>query len=190
MKDKDIVNFFFETGMLKHAKRSGWWLVNIKDPENIAEHSFRTAIVGYFLAHMEEVNADKVLKICLFHDLHESRVNDLHKVGQRYINFKEGEKKAGKEQMECLGDCGREIHSLNKELHKKESPEANVAKDADYVECAVQAKEYIEIGHKDAQNWIDNCRKCVKTKSAKQLIDLIDKTCSNDWWKNLKNIKR
>ena len=78
---KDIVNFFFETGMLKHVKRSGWWLINIKDPENIAEHSFRTAVIGYFLAKIEKVDADKVLKMCLFHDLHESRINDLHKVG-------------------------------------------------------------------------------------------------------------
>ncbi|MBR9692131.1 HD domain-containing protein [Candidatus Woesearchaeota archaeon] len=187
---KDIVNFFFETGMLKHAKRSGWWLINVKDPENIAEHSFRTAVIGYFLAKLENVDADKVVKMCLFHDLHESRVNDLHKVGQRYIDFKKGERKASKDQMRNLGKPGKEIYSLNEEFQKKESKEANVAKDADYVECAVQAKEYIEIGHKDAQNWIDNCKKCIKTESGKKLLSLIDKTSSNNWWRNLKKIER
>ena len=143
--EKDFVNFFFETGMLKHAKRSGWWLINVKDPENIAEHSFRTAIVGYFLAKSEKVNVEKVVMMCLFHDLHESRVNDLHKVGQRYINFKEGEIKASQDQMKNLGEAGKEILKLNEEVYEQKTKEAIVAKDADLVECAVQAKEYVEI---------------------------------------------
>ncbi|MBW2963655.1 HD domain-containing protein [Candidatus Woesearchaeota archaeon] len=187
---KDLINFFFEIGMLKHAKRSGWWLINVKDPENIAEHSFRTAVISYFLAKLEKVNPEKVALMCLFHDLHESRVNDLHKVGQRYINFKEAERKASKEQTEFLGDAGRDIFELNEEFQNQETKESLVAKDADYVEVSVQAKEYLEMGYKDAQNWIDNCKKCVKTKSAKKLLDLIEKTSSNDWWRTLKKIQR
>ncbi|MBW2995754.1 HD domain-containing protein [Candidatus Woesearchaeota archaeon] len=187
---KDIINFFFETGMLKHAKRSGWWLINVKDPENVAEHSFRTAIIGYFLAKMEKVDADKVVKICLFHDIGESRINDPHKVGQRYFDRKGPEAKANKEQMQNLGMPGKEVLELCKEIREKKTKEANVAKDADYVECAVQAKEYIDIGHKDAQNWIDNCKKVVRTKSAKKLLALIEKTSSNDWWRSLKKIQR
>lgn len=187
---KELVNFFFETGMLKHAKRSGWWLINIKDPENIAEHSFRTAVISYFLAKLENVNTEKVVMTCLFHDLHESRVNDLHKVGQRYIEFKDAEKKASKEQTESLGDFGKEIFELNEEFQNQKTKESIIAKDADYIEVAVQAKEYLEIGYKDAQNWINNCKKCVKTKSAKKLLELVDKTSSNDWWRTLKKIQR
>jgi len=190
MMDKDIVNFLFETGMLKHAKRSGWWLINVKDPENIAEHSFRTAIVGYFLAKMENVDADKVVSMCLFHDLHESRVSDMNKVGQRYIDLKTAERKVSKEQTADLGDAGREISALNEELDKQKTKEAIVARDADLVECAVQAKEYIDVGHKDAQNWIDNCKKYVVTESAKRLLSLVDKTSSNDWWRGLKKTSR
>tara|TARA_Y100000310_G_C20448076_1_gene699378 strand:- start:153 stop:719 length:567 start_codon:yes stop_codon:yes gene_type:complete len=186
----NLVNFFFETGMLKHVKRSGWWLINVDNPENIAEHSFRTAIIGYFLAKLENVDADKVLKMCLFHDLHESRVNDLHKVGQRYIDFKSGEIKASKEQTESLGEAGKEVFELNQEFHEKKTREANVAKDADYLEAAIQAKEYIDIGYKEAQNWIDNIKTVLKTDSAKKLIKLLEKTSSNDWWKDLKKIER
>ena len=60
---KDLVNFFFEAGTLKNVKRCGWWLINIKDPESIAEHSFRTSVIGYFLAKLRGVDADKVLKM-------------------------------------------------------------------------------------------------------------------------------
>ena len=61
---------------------------------------------------------------------------------------------------------------------------------ADLLENAFQAKEYIEIGYKDAQNWIDNIRTILKTGSAKKLLDEIEKTSSNEWWKNLKKIDR
>ena len=48
-----IANYLFEMGLLKRAKRTGWWIAGIKDPETIAEHSFRTAIIGAMLATQE-----------------------------------------------------------------------------------------------------------------------------------------
>jgi putative hydrolase of HD superfamily len=187
---KKITNFLFELGALKHVKRSGWWIINVKDPENVAEHSFRSGVLGYLLAKLEKVDVSRVSMMCLFNDLHEARLNDLHKVGQRYIDFKKAETAAHKEQTDSLGDIGEDIFSLHKELQEQKTKEAVVARDADLLENAFQAKEYIEIGYKDAQNWIDNIRKILKTKSAKKLLDEIEKTSSNEWWKNLKKIER
>lgn len=79
-KNQDIVQFLFEAGQLKQVKRSGWWMINIKDPENVAEHSHRCAIVGYVLSKMENVNTEKVVLMCLFQDFAEARITDLHKV--------------------------------------------------------------------------------------------------------------
>ncbi|GGP44124.1 hypothetical protein GCM10010214_16250 [Streptomyces abikoensis] len=39
---KGTAGFLLEMGMLKRAKRSGWWIAGVKDPETIAEHSFRS----------------------------------------------------------------------------------------------------------------------------------------------------
>ena len=189
-KLKDITNFIFELGTLKHVKRSGWWLINIKDPENIAGHSFRAGVIGYILANLENADINKVTKMCLFNDLHEARLNDLHKVGQRYIDFKKAETAAHKEQTESLGNIGKEIFDLHKEFQEQITKESVVARDADLLENAYQAKEYIEIGYKDAQNWIDNIWKVIRTDSARKLLTLIEKTSSNDWWKNLKKIQR
>ncbi|CAM5298637.1 HD domain-containing protein [Streptomyces californicus] len=36
---KGAAGFLLEMGMLKRAKRSGWWIAGVKDPETIAEHS-------------------------------------------------------------------------------------------------------------------------------------------------------
>jgi putative hydrolase of HD superfamily len=189
-KLKKVTNFMFEIGTLKNVKRSGFWLINIKDPESVADHSFRTGILGYILAQLEGANPEKVALMCLFNDLHEARLNDLHKIGQRYIDFKKAETVAHKEQTESIGELGEGIFSLHRELHELKTKEADVARDADLLENAYQAKEYIEIGHKDAQNWIDNIRGVIKTKTAKKLLDLLEKTNSNDWWQSLKKIER
>jgi len=187
---KKITNFLFELGALKHVKRSGWWIINVKDPENVAEHSFRAGVVGYMLAKLEKVDVSKVAMMCFLNDLHEARLNDLHKVGHRYIDFKKAETAAHTEQMESLGSVGKELLEFHKEFQEQKTKEAIVARDADLLENAFQAKEYIEIGYKDAQNWIDNIRTILKTGSAKKLLDEIEKTSSNEWWKNLKKIDR
>jgi len=190
MNLKNITNFFYEVGQLKRVKRSGWWLININNPESVAEHSQRSAVIGYFLAKMEKVDANKVVLMCLFHDAHETRINDLHKVGQRYINFKEAEVKAYSEQLESLDESGKELLGLMTEMHQRKTPEADVCRDADLLENALQAREYIKIGYSDAQNWIDNIRKIIKTGSGKKLLNEIENTDPNDWWKNLKKIER
>ncbi len=191
MADKDIVDFFFETGQLKRVKRSGWWLINIKDPETVAEHSFRAALIGYVLAKLEKVDSEKVILQCLFQDLNETRINDLHKVGQRYIEFKSVEKKVFSEQLDRLpAECQNELKQLFSEFQTDSSKEGAVARDADLLENACQAKEYIDLGYKDAQNWIDNIKKIIRTESGKRLLLEIEKSSSNDWWRELKKIIR
>ncbi|MGM5481989.1 MAG: HD domain-containing protein, partial [Nanobdellota archaeon] len=77
---KDLLGFFHEAGFLKSVPRSGWHFIGNKNPESVAEHSFRTTIIGYFLAKQEGADANTVVKICLFHDLSETRLGDFNKV--------------------------------------------------------------------------------------------------------------
>src|SRR3990167_4581102 len=102
--DPDVaaLNFFAEAWLLKDVKRSGWWVAGIKDPESVAEHSFRTAVIGYYLAHAEGVDPLKVVSMALFNDIHEARINDLHKMGHYYIDFKAAEKKVFHDQVKDL----------------------------------------------------------------------------------------
>ncbi|MFT7537928.1 MAG: putative hydrolase of HD superfamily, partial [Lysobacterales bacterium] len=83
------LDFFAEAGLLKAVKRSGWWVAGIKDPESVAEHSFRCAIIAYYIAHLEKVDVNRTLVMALFNDIHEARINDLHKMGHYYINFRD-----------------------------------------------------------------------------------------------------
>ena len=67
--DNHALNFFAEAGLLKKIKRSGWWVAGIKDPESVAEHCFRCALIGYYIAHLEGVDPYKVVLMTLFNDI-------------------------------------------------------------------------------------------------------------------------
>ena len=66
MQIKDLTKFIFEMGTLKHVKRSGWWVINVKDPENVAEHSFRAGLIAYILAKLEKADINKVALMAFF----------------------------------------------------------------------------------------------------------------------------
>ncbi|MDD4908817.1 MAG: HD domain-containing protein [Candidatus Omnitrophica bacterium] len=190
-KEKKIINFLAEAGQLKRVKRSGWWVIGIKDPESVAEHCFRCAVLGYILAKMEKANPYKVTMMALFNDIHEARINDLHKMGHSYIDFREAEMKVFKEQAGLLPPVmGDELSSFRGEYDKQSSKEAVIARDADILECVFQAKEYLESGVKDAQSFIDVGKKYLKSKSAKALARSMRTWKSKDWWFHLKKFER
>jgi putative hydrolases of HD superfamily len=189
--NEGLVKFMFELGQLKRVRRSGWWLINIKDPESVAEHSFRAAIIGYLLAKKEGADADKVLKMCLIQDICEARINDMHKLGQRYVDFKAAEKKAFGEQVERLPDeTAAEFRELFADYQTDGSQEGTIARDADLLECAFTAQEYSTAGHPEARSWQDNIGPLLKTGNAKKLFSQIVDEDPNSWWKGLKEIRR
>jgi putative hydrolase of HD superfamily len=187
---KELTKFLFESGQLSRVKRSGFSLVGVTEPHSVAEHCQRAAVIGYFLAKLEKADQQKVTLMCLFNDIHETRIGDINKVGHRYLEVKAAESRAHKEQLEQLGEAGKELLAVMTEYQARSSKEAEVARDADLLENALEAREYITVGFKDAQNWLDNIAKIIKTESGKKLLKEIEKADPNDWWKDLKKIER
>ncbi|GHO99377.1 haloacid dehalogenase [Reticulibacter mediterranei] len=173
---------------MKRVKRSGWWIAGINDPESIAEHTLRTAILGYILASLDG-NADpqKTAMICLFHDTGETRINDLHRVSKRYINVGRDEEKALTEQVERLPqDIAENILALFEDYEARISLEAILAKDADLLECIFQAREYQVQGYADVDDWITNCYAGLQTDIARKLADSCMQVEPKEWWQGLK----
>jgi len=181
---RNLLKFLFEAGELKRVKRSGWWTAKVPNPESVAEHSFRCAIIAFVLASEEENgNADKLAVLSLFHDLPEARILDLHKISTTYIDKTEAEKKVAVEQFSLLPKkSAKNIPAVQKTSEK----ERRILKDADLLECAIQAREYFDAGCKDAWYWILAAERKMSTESAKQLVSLLKKTNSNIWWEKLR----
>src|SRR3990167_3319248 len=85
----NIVDCLVEVGMLAKAPRSGFFFLGSGE-QSVAEHVNRTAYIGFVLASIaNDIDASKVLKMCIFHDLAEARVSDLNYVHQKYTESKE-----------------------------------------------------------------------------------------------------
>ncbi len=185
------LEFFAEAGLLKHVRRTGWWVAGIKDPETVAEHSFRCAVIGYYLAHLEEADPFKVVIMALFNDIHEARINDLHKMGHFYIDFKKAEKKAFSDQIEGLDKTVRkQMHVLREDYDGQLTKEAIIARDADILECLLQAKEYYDSGYNKAVKFFKKAPSFLKTDSAKQIWRRIKTWDSSKWWEDVVKFER
>jgi len=186
-----IAKFFSELGVSRRYQRSGPKLSGVKNSENIAEHVFRAAQIAYVLAYLEEVDPEKTASMVLFHDNGELRVGDQNKVSARYFDISKTEKHAFDEQIYNLPESlAQRIGRLYSQFESRNTKEGIVARDADWLETAITAKEYLELGYKGQQNWIDNVRKALETKSAKELLRYIEKQkdFTNSWWQGLKKM--
>jgi len=191
VQNKRILDLIAEAGMLKRIKRSGWWMIGIPHDESVAEHSFRCAVIGYVLAKLEGADPHRVVMMSLFGDLHEARITDMHKVAHRYLDVRKAERKAFSEQIKYLQEeIKGELRELREEHDGQRTPEGRIARDADILECLIQAKEYADLGYKTAEKFFRKAPEHLKTKSAKKLWKSARKWDSGTWWEKLGKFER
>jgi putative hydrolase of HD superfamily len=184
---KTFWNFVFEVGQLRNVRHEGWRLAGVENPESVAAHSLRASQIAYILAILEgHPNPSEVCSICVFHDLEETRIGDIQKVASRYVSSDKAQ--AVSEQVAPLGDIGQRVFSLWVQQEKRDTKAGTIAKDADYLDMAAMAKEYLERGYDYADDWIINIEKTLRTESAKQLMKELKSMSSCAWWQGLKKI--
>ncbi|MFI9186850.1 HD family hydrolase [Streptomyces goshikiensis] len=163
--------FLFEMGVLKNARRTGWWFTGNNAPESIAEHSFRVGIIGSVLAMMEGADAGKVALMCLFHDTQETRLGDIPHIGRRYIETASNQSVTADQVSAAHPSVKSGVQRVVDEYESGSSLEVLVAHDADKLECLVQAVEYRSQGYAEVQDWIDTSLASLKTASAQALAE-------------------
>ena len=68
---------FFETiGKLKTLKRTGWVNNDIPLPESVADHMYRMSMICFMVTD-PLINKDRLLKVCMMHDVAEAVVGDI-----------------------------------------------------------------------------------------------------------------
>lgn len=187
MNVDSIAKYLYELGVLKRVPRSGWFIAGIKNPESVAEHIFRVAMIGYILALHENADPAKVVMICLTHDLPETRILDLHLLSQRYINKKEEYEKCALEEqvMNLPEELQQSILNWHQEYTNNDSKEGIIAKDADSLEMLLQAQEYKSQGYL-VEEWIVNAINNISTPTAKAIADAIIQLPPNSWSPTIK----
>lgn len=176
---KNIANFLFEAGMLKRTPRSGFQFLG-SGAESVAEHIFRTSYIGYALGKASSnINVDRLIKMCLFHDLPEARTGDLNYVNKKYV---EADEKKAVDDLARTVPFGTEIRELIQEFMDGKTEEAKLARDADQLEMILALKEYKDLGNKYADEWLSFSRKRLQTEAARELAEAILNTDSSLWW--------
>lgn len=175
---EELLKFFVEVGKLKRMPRRGWVINQIKNPESIAEHIFRAAVMTWILGERKGLNREKLLKMILIHDLCEvyagdvtpydsilprtkKKLTELMKTWPRFSSTKKkrlATKKYKKEWRALVKltaklspKLRKEIRNLWLDFRKGLTKEGRFAYQADRVENFLQALEYWEKYRKPPQ---------------------------------------
>ncbi|MBF0230838.1 MAG: HD domain-containing protein [Desulfamplus sp.] len=177
---KRVVDFLFETNMLKELPRSGYAFLG-SGKETVAEHSFMTAMICFAISRIEpNLDTEKLITMALIHDLPEARMGDLNYVHKKYVTALED--KASKDMTDGL-PFGSEIIALLEEFNEAKSREAVLAKDADQLAFIIELKKLHDAGSaKLPEKWLPFIIERLKTDTGKKLAQTIIKSNWDDWW--------
>jgi putative hydrolase of HD superfamily len=173
-----IVDFFHEAGMLRFTPRTGYQFLG-SGKENVAEHSFRAAVIGWTLARMAGADAPRTALLCLFHDLHEARTGDFNYVNRIYNTTLP--RKALEDALFGTG-LAEDVLSLWDELENAACPEARLARDADSLDLLLNLKRELDLGNKSAAAWMAGALERLRTPEGQELARIIVETDHNAWW--------
>jgi putative hydrolase of HD superfamily len=178
---RDIKGFLYEIGLLKRYARTGWALAGVPVPESIAEHSFRTSVIASVIAATEGADPHRAAFLALWHDTQETRTTDLPHLTKRYVTAAANETVTSDQVRPLPETIAAMIRGAVTEYENCETPEARCARDADKLECLLQAREYQDQGHQNLQSWIDSSIASLHTTTAKQVAGEALTQNSLDW---------
>ena len=140
MDTKQLIAFLAVASKLKyhtrHCETSGG------RKESVAEHSWRAALMAMLLADEHpELDSNKVIRMCLVHDLGEAITGDIPSF-EKTAEDEKTEEKAVAGLIELLdGSQRQELADLFLEIREKKTPEAKLFHAIDKVEAVISHNE-------------------------------------------------
>lgn len=176
---KHVIDLLFEGRLLKKIPRSGFQFLGTGN-ESVAEHCFVTTLIAYVMAQLQpHLDAEKLISLCLVHDLAESRTGDLNYVQKKYVTA--NEKKAVSHMTRNL-PFGNNLKALIEEFNIGNSPEALLARDADQLSLILELKNLSDLGKSHANKWLDHVLNRLTTDIGMQLAKAILDRQQDSWW--------
>jgi putative hydrolases of HD superfamily len=121
------------------------------------------------IALAEGADAERAATIVVFNDLAETRTGDIEYVARRYVNAAEDEAIAADQVRDLPPAMSEAYLAVIRQAEEAATPEAVCARDADKLECLLQAREYQRQGHAEAQTWADKMAEAVHTETGRAL---------------------
>lgn len=170
-----MVDFMADIGKSKRLYRTGWVREKIKDPESVAEHSFRVSVLSMVLADQLGLDKEKLIKMALVHDLGEVITGDLVFSRGEFIDIKKKNEKEEKEEegikkiFKTVGQ-EKEYVKIFSEMRERTSEEAKIFWEIDKLEMAMQALEYEKEQNKKLDEFFVNADLTINTPHIKKIL--------------------
>ncbi|MEV6281025.1 HD domain-containing protein [Nocardia sp. NPDC051832] len=182
-----MVEFAYEVGFLKRLPRTGWLTAGVANPESVAEHSFRVAILAFMIAASEGADPERAAVLGLFHDLPETRIGDVPAVGRPYVQTAAPTEVVADQTANLPSDLAERIGAAIAEHESAKRPGASTeslcSRDADKLDLLLQAREYQEqTGNIAMSAFIDSMLPLFATHTGKSLAEAAIATSPSTWW--------
>lgn len=110
--------------------------------ESVAEHSWRAAVMAYFLRdEFPEADMDRVVKMCLFHDIGEAFTGDVPVFEKSAIDEQREAQLLGQWVDSLPERYAGELREMYAEMAARETLEARIYKAIDSLEALIQHNE-------------------------------------------------
>lgn len=171
-----IVDFFVAAAGLKSVPRQGWIdRLGMKNPESVADHSYLTSLMSLVLSESLDLDAMKVVKMSLLHDLAESKTGDLTPARASGQEKKDAEDAAMDEILKDLPErIRRSYRDVWREFRDGVSEEARFVHEVDKLEMALQAAIYSgDTGIESVRPFIESAKSAVQNRHLRDLLGQI-----------------
>lgn len=147
MDTRALIEIMEVTGRLKDMTRHSWTAKG--NQESVADHSWHLALFAFFVKdEFPEADMDKVIRMCLFHDIGEAFTGDIPSFYKTEADEAE-ESRQIYAWVDSLPEAYREeIRALYQEMDRMETLEAKIYKALDKMEVVMQHNEA------DLSSWI------------------------------------
>ena len=120
---------------LKDVIRAGWIRAGVQNPESVAAHSWGMALLATQLCP-EDLNLQRVLELCILHDIAEVHVGDI----TPHDNVSAEEK--NRRESEAIQQMDITASDAFEEYEAQQSPESRFVRYLDKLDMALQAEIY------------------------------------------------
>lgn len=140
MKPAELLEFLAMAEKLKCNTRHSY--TSSGRHESVAEHSFRLALMAYMVSdEVPEIDTDKVIRMCLIHDLGEAITGDIP-------SFEKTDSDEAAEDSAVSGFVNqlpeywkKQLGEMYSEMNELKTPEAKLYKTLDKLEAVIQHNE-------------------------------------------------
>jgi len=174
-----IVDFFVAAAGLKSVPRQGWIdRLGVKNPESVADHSYMICLMSLVLSEDLDLDALKVVKMSLLHDLAESETGDLTPAMASGQEKKDAEDAAMDGILKDLPErTRRNYQDVWNEFQDGVSDEARFVHEVDKLEMALQATIYSgDAGRESVEPFLESAKSSIQSRHLRNLLEQITST--------------